>query len=71
MLVGLCITLPSLKIYVMEPNVFLGILIRGITSALCSFEDEQYPFNNVDPWCLISEYPNEGISFLVSFGRVK
>jgi hypothetical protein len=29
MLVGICITPPSLKRYVMEPNVFLGYLERG------------------------------------------
>jgi hypothetical protein len=29
MLVRICITLPSLKRYVMEPNVFLGYLERG------------------------------------------
>ncbi len=36
---------------------------------LCSFEDEQYPSNSVNPWCLIIEYPNEGISVLIGFGR--
>ncbi len=50
-LVGLCITPPSFKKHVMEPNVFLGKLIKGITNVLCNFEDEQYPSNNVDPWC--------------------
>jgi hypothetical protein len=53
----------------MEPNVFLGKLIRGIARVLYSFENEQYPFNNVDPWCLIIEYFNEGIGFLISFGK--
>jgi hypothetical protein len=52
--------LSKFGIYVMEPKVFLGKLIRGITNVLCSFEDEQYPFNSVDP-CLITDYPNEGI----------
>jgi hypothetical protein len=37
---------------------------------LCSFEDEQYPSNNVDSWYLITEYPNDGIGFLVSFDKV-
>ncbi len=44
--------------------------MRGIASVLCSFEDEQYPSNRVDPWCLIIEYPHEGISFIVGFGKV-
>jgi hypothetical protein len=43
--------------------------MRGITSVLCSFEDEQYTFNSVNPWCLIIEYLNEGIGFLVGFGK--
>jgi hypothetical protein len=60
---------PSLKKYAMEPNVFLGQLIRGIVGVLCHFEHEQYPSNSVDPWCLIIEYPNEGIGFLVDFGK--
>ncbi len=54
---------------VMEPNVFMGQPMRGIASVLCSFEDEYYPFNSIDPWCLIIKYPNEGIRFLVGFGR--
>ncbi len=33
----------------MEPNVFLGKIIRGIASVLCNFENEQYLFNSVDP----------------------
>jgi len=53
----------------MEPNVFMGYLIRGITSVLCSFEHEQYPSNNVNPWCLFIEYPNDNIGFLGDFGR--
>jgi hypothetical protein len=44
--------------------------MRGIVSVLCSFEDEHYPSNRIDPWCLITKYPNEGIGFLVGFGRV-
>jgi hypothetical protein len=54
----------------MEPNVFLGQLIRGIVGVLCHFEHEQYPSNSVDPWCLIIKYLNEGIGFFVGFGRV-
>ncbi len=54
---------------VMEPNVFWG-QPKGIVGVLCSFEDEHYPSNSVDPWCLITEYPNESINFLVGFGRV-
>jgi hypothetical protein len=55
---------------IMEPNVFPGQRMRGIIGVLCSFDDEQYPSNNINPWCLIIEYPNEGIHFLVGFGRV-
>jgi hypothetical protein len=56
---------------VMEPNVFLGEPMKNIVGVLCSFEDEHYPSNNIDPWCLITEYPNEDIHFrfLVGFGR--
>ncbi len=43
--------------------------MKGIASVSCSFEHEQYPFNNVDPWCLIIEYPNDSIGFLGGFGR--
>jgi hypothetical protein len=45
--VRLCITLSCVKRYVMEPNVFLGYLERGIVM-----------------------WPNEGIAFLLGFGRV-
>jgi hypothetical protein len=55
---------------VIEPNVFLGQPMRGIVGVLHSFEDEHLPSNSIDPWCLITKYPNEGIGFLVSFGRV-
>ncbi len=41
--------------------------MRDITSVLCSFEDEHYPSNSIDPWCLITKYPNEGICFLLDF----
>jgi len=54
---------------VMEPNVFLGQLIKGAIGVLYSFEDEQYPSNNVDPWCLITKYLNDGIGFLVGFDK--
>jgi hypothetical protein len=70
MLVRLCITPLSLKIYVMEPNVFLGYLVRGNESVLSSFGREQYPSKSANPLCLITEYPNEGIGFLVGFGKV-
>jgi hypothetical protein len=42
--------------------------MKGIARVLCSFEHEQDPSNNVDPWCLITKYSNEGISYLVGFG---
>jgi hypothetical protein len=55
----------------MEPNVFLGYLVWGVGGVLNSFGHEQYPSKNgVDPWCLITKYSNEGIGFLVNFGRV-
>jgi hypothetical protein len=53
----------------MEPNVFIGQLMKGIVGVLCSFEVEHYPSNSIDPWCLITEYLNEGICFLVGFGK--
>jgi hypothetical protein len=45
--------------------------MKGIIGVLCNFEDEHYPSNSIDPWCLIEKYPNEGIHFhfLVGFGR--
>ncbi len=52
----------------MEPNVFLGYPTRGIVGVLSSFVHEQYLSNKIHPWCLIIEYPNEGIGFLVGFG---
>ncbi len=55
----------------MEPNVFLRYLVWGIASVLSSFGHKQYPFkSDVNPWCLITKYPNEGIGFLVGFGKV-
>jgi hypothetical protein len=53
----------------MEPNRLMGQPMKGIISVLCSFEDEHYPSNSIDPWCLIIIYPNEGICFLIGFGR--
>jgi hypothetical protein len=58
----------------MEPNVFLGYIARGIIGVLSSFGHEQYPSkSDVDPWCLIIEYPNEdpneSINFLAGFGK--
>jgi hypothetical protein len=40
----------------MEPKVFLGYPAKGIADVLNSFGHEQYPSNNVNPWCLIIEY---------------
>jgi hypothetical protein len=28
--------------------------MKGSVGVLCCFEDEQYPSNNIDPWCLIT-----------------
>jgi hypothetical protein len=54
----------------MEFNVFMGYLARGIARVLSSFGHEQYPSkSDVNPWCLITKYLNEGIGFLVGFGR--
>jgi hypothetical protein len=54
----------------MEPNVFLGYMARGIVGVLSSFGHGQYLFkSDINPWCLIIKYLNEGIGFLVSFGR--
>jgi hypothetical protein len=47
-LVRLRNTPPRVKIYVMEPNVFLEYLKRGITSVLNSFGHEQYPIDSLD-----------------------
>ncbi len=55
---------------IMEPDVFLQQPMRGIVGILCSFEDEQYLSNSINPLCLITKYPIEGIGFLVGFGKV-
>jgi len=69
-LVWLCNTPPSFKKYVMEPNVFLKYLVRGIACVLNSFRHEQYLYkSDIYLWCLSIEYLNEGIGFLVGFGR--
>jgi hypothetical protein len=65
---GMTMQYPSM-FQVMEPNVFMGPLMKGIIGVLCSFEDEQCTFNNIDPWCLITKYPNESIGFLVGFSK--
>jgi hypothetical protein len=53
------------------PNVFLKYLVWDIVGVLSSFGHEQYPSKrDVNLWCLIIEYLNEGIGFLVGFGRV-
>jgi hypothetical protein len=39
--------------------------MMGIAGVLCNFEHEQYPFDSVDLWCLITEYLNDNIGFLV------
>jgi hypothetical protein len=54
----------------MEPDVFLGYPTRDIVNVLSSFGHEQYPSNSINPWCLITKYPIEGIGFLVGFGKV-
>ncbi len=47
-LVGLCNTFPCVKIYVMEPNVFVGYLQRALACSLNFCGHEQYPFNSLD-----------------------
>ncbi len=42
--------------------------MKNIAIILCSFKHEQYPSNSVDLWCLIIEYPNASIGFIVGFG---
>jgi hypothetical protein len=58
------------KFQVMEPNVFPTYPKKGIASVLSSFGHEQYPSKSIDPWCLITKYPNDNIGFFVSFGKV-
>jgi hypothetical protein len=47
-LVGLHNTSSCVKRYVMELNVFMGYLERGIVGVLNSFEYDQYPSNSLD-----------------------
>jgi hypothetical protein len=50
----------------MELNVFLEYPVWGIVGVLSSFGHEQYPSKrDVNLWCLITKYLNEGIGFLV------
>ncbi len=46
--IRLCNTLPCVKKYVMEPNVFMGYLKKGIACLMNLSMHEQYPFNNMD-----------------------
>jgi hypothetical protein len=46
--IGLCNTLPCVKKYVMEPNVFLGYLKKGIACLMSLLKHEQYLFNSLD-----------------------
>jgi len=69
-LAKLCNTLSSFKKYVIEQNVFMGYPMKGLASVLNFFGHEQYLSNNINPWCLITKYPNEGINFLIGFGKV-
>jgi hypothetical protein len=70
-LVWLCNNPQSFKKYIMESNVFLGYPAKGTIGVLSSFGHEKYHYkNNVDLWCLIIKYLNEGIGFLLGFGRV-
>jgi hypothetical protein len=41
-------TLPCVKIYVMEPNVFFGYLEGGIACSLNIPCNKQYPFDSLD-----------------------
>jgi hypothetical protein len=54
----------------MKLKIFLRYFTWGIVGVLNSFGHVQNPSNNIDPWCLIIKYPNEGIGFLVGFGKV-
>jgi hypothetical protein len=68
-LVGLRNIPSSLKRYVMELNVLFGYPTKGIVDVLNSFRHKQNPSKSIDPWCLITKYLNEGITFIVSFGK--
>jgi hypothetical protein len=46
--IELCNTPSRVKIYVMEPNVFLGYLKRGIACLMNPSRHEQYPYNSLD-----------------------
>jgi hypothetical protein len=46
--IELCNTPSHVKIYVMEPNVFLGYFKRGIACLMNPSRDEQYPYNSLD-----------------------
>jgi hypothetical protein len=45
--VRLCNTPPHVKKYVMEPNVFMGYLEKGIACLFILFGHEQYPFDSL------------------------
>jgi hypothetical protein len=40
----------------MEPKVFMGYPAKCIADVLSYFGHEQYFSNNINPWCLITEY---------------
>jgi hypothetical protein len=46
--IELCNTSSHVKIYVMEPNVFLGYPKRGITCLMNPYRQKQYPYNSLD-----------------------
>jgi hypothetical protein len=54
---------PILEVWVSSSHFSKNGVVTS--SVLCSFEHEQYPSNSVDPWCLIFEYLNDNIGFLV------
>jgi len=63
-------TFQHVKRYVMEPNIFLGYPMKGISCLVSPFRHVQYPSNNMDQNNLahgVTMYPNEGITFLVGF----
>ncbi len=47
-LVGLRNTSSCVKRHVVEPNVFLGYLVKGIAGVLNSLGHEQYPFDSLN-----------------------